>query len=605
MLEQERRDWELAQKTKEDEKKKKSSSSEEKGKKKKKKKKKKKDKEEKEAGGKEKKTKRESSSSPERKGRLGGLTSAKKSLVAVFGNTGLDPDPRRRRRLGRRTKKALKKEKSTSSTSGSGSSTSGSSVGDSSGLMEDRSNIVKISKKSPGLLAAMAIGTMKEFTSQIGGMGWDSEEAALPPILGTYSRHYLVPKTSGGIQQEILCFFRYWRPSSPRSNIRRDGCATAAPQEFGDGGKRRKLADKPEARAHVASRDKHQYEERAADCDQRGKVRPDSQAYSGRQRYRQRKDKRQRKRQGSKRQEQEQGGRQEAVREEEREKKDVLPRRGKKQDYEAGRDQLKEVPLTPKSITGKPAGRQSLPREGWSTEERQDQVRGGQTGFERRMPQKLRRLQKKSVNFIGGDRKKQDVRLARWRKRLKDLKMKLRTGTSSTDALGPTSESVTAAATDCHRDFSKSPDFEGEVSNVDSLGMGQALGSKTVLSLSCCVGETLGGIFMWLDKAADDLFVSSCKTLSTGRAFPLPSSPAVLAKLFPNSSLAVRCTLRILIRSLNSLNGEGEGSEIMATEYQIAILKGLVEDCERVQGWKFETFPPSLGRILSGTRHRL
>ena len=418
---------------------------------------------------------------------------------------------------------------------------------------------------------------------QRGGSAAAHSWSIQPPLSGS--------KDFGGNPARNSLPLPYWGPNTPRSDFRGDGCATAASQEPGDGGKRRKLADKPEARAYNASRDKHQHKERAADCDQRGKVRPDSQADSGRQRYRQRKDKRQRKRQGSKREEQEQRGRQEAVREEEREKKDVLPRRGRKQDYEAGGDQPKGRSLTSKSITAKPPECQSLPREGWTTEEKQ--YRESQKEVRRHVPQKLRRLPKKSVNFLGGDRKKQGVSLARWRKRLKDLKMKLRTGTSSTDALGPTSESVTAAATDCHRVFSKPPDFEGEVSNVDSLGMGQALESKTVLSSSCCVGETLGDIFMWLDKAADDLFVSSCKTVSTGRAFPLPSSPAVLAKLFPNSSLAVRCTLRVLIRSLNSLNGEGEGSEIMATEYQIAILKGLVEDCERVQGWKFETVPPS------------
>eukprot|EP00435_Cladocopium_sp_Y103_P042338 s660_g11.t1 len=116
------------------------------------------------------------------------------------------------------------------------------------------------------------------------------------------------------------------------------------------------------------------------------------------------------------------------------------------------------------------------------------------------------------------------------------------------------------------------------------LGVGQdRLRGKQVDAPSAEI--TLGGVCEWLDSRVDDFFIQHCKTMSTGRLFPLPSSPCVLSQLFPQVTPQVRCVLRVLVFSLNSLNGEGLEGPGEASEYQVKVLTGLLEDCHRVAGW--------------------
>ena len=205
MLQAEKAEWERAQKEKEDQekeekdKKKKKSSSSESTKKKKKKRKKKKEKKKKE------KEENEGESAPAQHSRLGGRRSAKKDPIAVFGNTGMDPEVRRRRRLGRRVKQSLKKDnKVTSSTESGDSSSDDPSEEDTSTLIEDRSKLHRIHRLAPGLLSSITITNMKEYLNQIGGSGWQQDEGSLPPILGAYIRHYMLGRASGGIAREMV-----------------------------------------------------------------------------------------------------------------------------------------------------------------------------------------------------------------------------------------------------------------------------------------------------------------------------------------------------------------------------------------------------------------
>ena len=115
----------------------------------------------------------------------------------------------------------------------------------------------------------------------------------------------------------------------------------------------------------------------------------------------------------------------------------------------------------------------------------------------------------------------------------------------------------------------------------DHLGVGRVCSEKVVAVGSEHPGWGLGDIVSWLDSRVDDLLGPLCKTLSTGRVFPLPSSPSFIDQLFPDHSEGARLVVRWLIRSLNSLNGEGiEGPEV-ASEYQLTVLRGLMVDCER------------------------
>ncbi|CAL1141087.1 unnamed protein product, partial [Cladocopium goreaui] len=129
---------------------------------------------------------------------------AKKPLEALYGNTGLDPDSKKRKRIVARMKKKLKKAKTSSSSSSASSSTStseGETVEDD--LLQDRSKLQKIATMAPGVLAASSLQTMKSYIMQSSGNPWHLEEGSLPPVLSQYARQYLLGKASGGIRREI------------------------------------------------------------------------------------------------------------------------------------------------------------------------------------------------------------------------------------------------------------------------------------------------------------------------------------------------------------------------------------------------------------------
>ena len=117
-----------------------------------------------------------------------------------------------------------------------------------------------------------------------------------------------------------------------------------------------------------------------------------------------------------------------------------------------------------------------------------------------------------------------------------------------------------------------------------NLGVGQARDTGKEASDEF-EGVTLGDILTWLDSRMDAFLARHCKTTSTGRLFPLPTSSCFLASLFPHKTPVVRSVLRCLLVSLNSLNGEGTVGAQGASEYQKTVIQGLVEDCERVAGW--------------------
>ena len=101
-------------------------------------------------------------------------------------------------------------------------------------------------------------------------------------------------------------------------------------------------------------------------------------------------------------------------------------------------------------------------------------------------------------------------------------------------------------------------------------------------SVSCNVGE----FYSRLEETADVLLDRLCRTMPTGRLFPLPTSPSLLTQLLPNCSQTVRTMLRCLLRSLNSLNGEGDEVKGSASEFQTSVIAGLSEDCVRVSNWE-------------------
>jgi hypothetical protein len=118
----------------------------------------------------------------------------------------------------------------------------------------------------------------------------------------------------------------------------------------------------------------------------------------------------------------------------------------------------------------------------------------------------------------------------------------------------------------------------------DSLGLGQARTEEKREMVDPSFGS-LGELYTWLDSRVDDFLARHCKTSTTGRLFPLPSSPYVFSQVFPKHPQKVLRTLKCLVCALNSLNGEGVEGPSTASDYQVVVLKGLMEDCERVVNW--------------------
>ena len=137
------------------------------GKKKKKRKKKKEKKKEVKSSTEEGEEKGEKKKSP---ARIGSKAAAQKSLRAVFAKTGLDPNPKVRKKIAGRVKKRMRRgrTKSTSSSSSDGGSSSTVSSLDRLDILEDVSRIKQIARRGPGLLCSSAIEHMKESMMDLG-----------------------------------------------------------------------------------------------------------------------------------------------------------------------------------------------------------------------------------------------------------------------------------------------------------------------------------------------------------------------------------------------------------------------------------------------------
>ena len=147
-----------------------------------------------------------------------------------------------------------------------------------------------------------------------------------------------------------------------------------------------------------------------------------------------------------------------------------------------------------------------------------------------------------------------------------------------------------AAATAPAEDFSRA-DPTGTANDLKIVsGIGREV--KKNLNATESIGR-FGELYSWLETRVDVFMSWLCKTTPTGRVFPLPTSSQVLSQLLPHRTLEVRRTLRSLLFSLNSLNGEGTEGPDKASDFHVTILNGLVEDCERVCAWDICESPPS------------
>ena len=113
-----------------------------------------------EAKRKKKKRKRseERGRSPEKKSKekIDLKAGARKELKEVFGGTGLDPDPRFRRRYAVKAQKKTKRKKKDSYSTGSSSSDE-TTTSESVEVFEEQQKVRRLSKRAPGVLAALAM----------------------------------------------------------------------------------------------------------------------------------------------------------------------------------------------------------------------------------------------------------------------------------------------------------------------------------------------------------------------------------------------------------------------------------------------------------------
>ena len=150
------------------------------------------------------KRKRKRSESPEKgKAKVDLKAGARKELKDVFGGTGLDPDPRYRRRYAVKAQKKIKKKKKDSSSSGSSGSEE-TSASESVEVFEEQQKVRRLSRRAPGVLAALAMREMQGSLLTASGGVWHQDQTAIQPLAVQYYRQALAPRLQGGPGREGL-----------------------------------------------------------------------------------------------------------------------------------------------------------------------------------------------------------------------------------------------------------------------------------------------------------------------------------------------------------------------------------------------------------------
>eukprot|EP00435_Cladocopium_sp_Y103_P037871 s2378_g10.t1 len=210
---------------------------------------------------------------PKRKGKA----AAKKTLEAVYKDTGLDPDPKRRRRLMKRVKKALKKTRDSSSSSSTTSEETSSDL-DTDELLQDRSRVHRIAALGPGLLAAQSVNTMRQYLTQLSGFLYDADIQGLPPLLSLYHRQFVAQKLSGGVSREFTTLA--WigdmllqaRPAEALDGVLQRMKSIEYTADGSPWGVSQKIELVPQADASMGSRQEYQLARREAKLDNAVKV---------------------------------------------------------------------------------------------------------------------------------------------------------------------------------------------------------------------------------------------------------------------------------------------------------------------------------------------
>ena len=191
---------------------------------------------------------------------MGGRSVAKKDLKDLYGGTGLDPEPKMRRRLRKKLKKKLKKAKSTSSAS-SGTSTSSSTEEVGEEILEDRSKVQRIAEIAPGVLTATSVQNIKNYVLQTSGSTWGADVDSIPPHHEPICEVFPGTEKLGWPPQRGHDAGLRGGPHGPGPS----GCAGPAPQEPRAGGEWPTVGHGPKNRNSSTSRCLHGVSGRGAD----------------------------------------------------------------------------------------------------------------------------------------------------------------------------------------------------------------------------------------------------------------------------------------------------------------------------------------------------
>ena len=561
--------WEAEKKKKEEEDKEDSSSTS--GKKKSKKKKKKKEKKRKKEEEAKRKREGEEGSPEKKKLKLGGRTSAQKTKKALFEATGMDPSPKRRRKLAKKVSKLLKKVKESNSSSGTEvGSDSSDSQEDPEGLLSDQNKIRRISQLAPGLLSSRTLEELRPHVMQYGVEDDGDRARRLDPIVTMYHRQSSTTDEwrNGSRGSNALVGLRPTYRSSSGGLL---GHAIAKIEKPGDGEPGCELGSSSEAGTDSRNRTKPWHQSRVPGGKKRSEGRPCSQRRNRKRKQRKRKRKGQRERQRQERKAEGWGRLKEAMSEEkerqqdEEERRDegiTLPRLGGRKE-----DELEEaIPRREE----KKSRKEVKAAEGQTTEE--ESKKGWRDRFGRFLT--LFRLKRKERLTEDRKTKGEDPKAHAGRK---GLPKKFVGGV--------------AATTNPFLHFTSGPTGSEEAIDTSS-GLGRAESKQKECADCESDSSSLGFVINWLNRVVDVFKDRLCKTSPSGRLFPLPSSPELYSRLFPHSRKMVRGFLRaLLVWSLNSLNGEGETNSQEVSDYQRSVLEGLLLDCERVSEWICEALP--------------
>ena len=129
---------------------------------------------------------------------------ARKSLKSVFEGTGMDPNPKVRKKITAKASRKAKKKRKSSSGSSSTETSSGSTEEESGELFEETQKVRKIGRFAPGALTTAGCREMaSNLLNSTGGI-WDQSEGALQPICCQYFRQVLSSRVTGGQSREAL-----------------------------------------------------------------------------------------------------------------------------------------------------------------------------------------------------------------------------------------------------------------------------------------------------------------------------------------------------------------------------------------------------------------